>query len=666
MLKNYVKIRKSDEFRAILTDVLPYEVPLLFSNEGLYKFLKSHNKSVFREKFNIDLLDAPSQTIPYNYKIKKNQTEFRVLSVMHPAQQIKVAAFYKKYSGMILAQCQKSNWSLRAPASVATYYFERHLAKKATKGRAGSVETERSGFESSPITASSYFAYKHFNLLYKFFESSEFHKLERKFPLLLRLDISQCFNRIYTHTVCWAVKSKDFAKDHRQHDNFENAFDKLMQNANHQETAGIIVGPEVSRIFAEIVLQQIDIDVEAKLSDGTRLLESGRDYEVRRYVDDYFVFARSTEDLTLIQLAISECLAPYRLSLNESKTNSIRRPFSSPETTTRIEISKIMANLFERSLSSEVSIDPENGKEKKTYKPTRMSNPERTSNLTIRDIKIAIHSNNSVFDTASNYFFSTTKRLVIRHTEKLSIDKLDQKHEDWATNFLISVIDILFFFYASSPRVRQTYLISEIILTISDYFKAASPRSQERIHIKIAQEINSTILSTPSNHQEDNIETLNILLALQQLGEEYSLDEPALARALMIQSKDGSYLIPNDFGYFQAATSIYLSSNRQKYKNIYGTLISHLKNKFQSDKKWAEKSEMVMLILDICSCPFIESKQKEAIVKAALRHNTSQARIGEQAREFIGLASPTEWFFNWSKDVRLSDALRKKELRTPY
>ena len=53
MLNNVVKIRKSDDLRAILTDVLPYEVPLLFSNEGLYNFLKSNTASIFKDQFNI-------------------------------------------------------------------------------------------------------------------------------------------------------------------------------------------------------------------------------------------------------------------------------------------------------------------------------------------------------------------------------------------------------------------------------------------------------------------------------------------------------------------------------------------------------------------------------------------------------------------------------------
>ena len=44
-----------------------------------------------------------------------------------------------------------------------------------------------------------------------------------------------------------------------------DAFDNLMQSVNARETNGIVIGPEFSRIFAEIILQYIDQKVEQEL-----------------------------------------------------------------------------------------------------------------------------------------------------------------------------------------------------------------------------------------------------------------------------------------------------------------------------------------------------------------------------------------------------------------
>lgn len=37
-------IKKHDTLRTLLTETLPYEVPLIFSNVGFYKFLKKGTK----------------------------------------------------------------------------------------------------------------------------------------------------------------------------------------------------------------------------------------------------------------------------------------------------------------------------------------------------------------------------------------------------------------------------------------------------------------------------------------------------------------------------------------------------------------------------------------------------------------------------------------------
>ncbi|UUZ63236.1 RNA-directed DNA polymerase [Polaromonas sp. P1-6] len=244
----------------MLTETLPYEVPMLFSNEGLYfaakagivrDFDKAHGLGIFRDR----------HTIPYRYKIRKNAYEFRGLSVMHPAQQLHIGAFYSKYDHLIVALCQRSPFALRAPGAIASYFVERMRVAQDPTVAAKSVEQIGDGFESVSAVATSYFSYKKYAFMFRFYDSSEFLTLEKKFKFLTKIDISDCFNRIYTHTIAWAVKSKAHAKKNRDHDAFENAFDSLMQSANHGETAGIIIGPEASRVFAEIILQRIDLDI---------------------------------------------------------------------------------------------------------------------------------------------------------------------------------------------------------------------------------------------------------------------------------------------------------------------------------------------------------------------------------------------------------------------
>lgn len=71
---------------------------------------------------------------------------------------------------------------------------------------------------------------------------------------------------------------------------FGGKFDRLIQNLNYGETNGIVIGPEFSRIFAEIILQKIDKTIYEQLLQLETPLIHKRDYEIYRYVDDYSFF----------------------------------------------------------------------------------------------------------------------------------------------------------------------------------------------------------------------------------------------------------------------------------------------------------------------------------------------------------------------------------------
>src|SRR5690606_30212828 len=113
----------------------------------------------------------------------------------------------------------------------------------------------------------------------------------KKYNFLYKFDVSKCFNSIYTHSISWAILGKKFSKEiiGKEKETFGSKFDTLLMDLNYNETNGIIIGPEFSRIFAEIILQSIDLTVLHRIEQQHNL-KYKRDYEVFRYVDDYFVF----------------------------------------------------------------------------------------------------------------------------------------------------------------------------------------------------------------------------------------------------------------------------------------------------------------------------------------------------------------------------------------
>jgi hypothetical protein len=125
--------------RAVLTDMLPFEVPPTFSNSGFYRFLrnngvdieggrlrwisdttaldpainllfgvkastpvKSENTTEWgkaRSRRSVPLKACTMDTIPFNFRVA-HKLDGRILSVVHPRNQVEVASFYANHNAV--------------------------------------------------------------------------------------------------------------------------------------------------------------------------------------------------------------------------------------------------------------------------------------------------------------------------------------------------------------------------------------------------------------------------------------------------------------------------------------------------------------------------------------------------------------------------------------
>jgi len=144
-------------------------------------------------------------SIPFGYKISHKETEFRELTICHPRNQLQMVNFYEQYKELILYYCNISQFSIRKPQRIAKFTFHKdktHYDNKSSEN--STVEEHRKEYEN----LRSFFVYKDFSNVHKFYESYKFHRCEKKYNKLLKLDISKCFDSIYTHSLSWALLSK--------------------------------------------------------------------------------------------------------------------------------------------------------------------------------------------------------------------------------------------------------------------------------------------------------------------------------------------------------------------------------------------------------------------------------------------------------------------------
>lgn len=328
-------INLDNKYRVLLTELLPYELPLGIDNEGFYQNMQNGNLlKIFKEAIK---RKTDEWTIPFDYSVRKyGGDKLRKLSLIHPITQLACVDFYERYDYYMLSLCKNSPFSIRYIADCAKCKFKaedvEHLGEQDVQNRIEVMEDE------IEKRYRSYFSYKRYDMMYKFFNSGDYLRLEQKYTNLMKMDIASCFYHIYTHTITWAVKGKKQAKNLINKETFENKFDSLMQRTNYNETNGIVVGPEISRIFAEIILQRVDVNVLNILKQAPYNMKLGRDYEVRRYVDDHYIYANSEENLRIILSVYKNELEFYKLYVNESKLEFIERPFVSNVTDSKREI----------------------------------------------------------------------------------------------------------------------------------------------------------------------------------------------------------------------------------------------------------------------------------------------------------------------------------------
>lgn len=488
-----IRSNKRDLHRVLLTEVLPYETPFFFSNEGFYKCHDKFNniiKKLLGNEIDEDKL-SKLKTIPYSYEIRKNAIDNRTLSLMHPVIQLQFVKLYSDFSHVILNLCQRSQFSLRYPSAIASMFYDK--------------EAPNSNDELQ--YCSNFFEYKKYNFLYSFFDSYEFNRLEKRFSHLRTFDISKCFSHIYTHTISWAVKSKSFAKEAIGRRTFDNDFDALMQASNDKETAGILIGSEVSRIFAEIILQKIDVNVINKAEEvGSKV---GVDYNVRRYVDDYFVFSRSAEIGQQIMRLFSNELKPYKLDFNEAKTSNHIVPFMTPISSAKIELSALFndffASIFEKNIADNLIIS---------------RRVERKTLWFIQNIKSIIKNHNINYVSVSSLIFSILEKRL-KENIKLPSDSSDS--EKYKGYMLFALIEITFFINAMDVRVSSTYKVTRICIKAMNVIENMPDDIVDKVKKKIHDEsmliFNIEINKKPYLYME----IINLLAVCKLLGDKYRL-----------------------------------------------------------------------------------------------------------------------------------------------
>jgi hypothetical protein len=158
-------------------------------------------------------------------------------------------------------------------------------------------------------------------MIYEWIEMAERDMVAEahRFKLIIRADITNFYNSVYTHSIGWALHGRSVAfKDKHDAMLTGSKIDRLVQYANEAKTNGIPVGSSLSDLVAEIVLATIDNNVSTRL-ENIKFIGS-------RFKDDYRILCDSEDDAKQILKVLSEELVSFNLLINEHKTKILPLP----------------------------------------------------------------------------------------------------------------------------------------------------------------------------------------------------------------------------------------------------------------------------------------------------------------------------------------------------
>lgn len=666
---------KHNIFLPLMTDILPYELPVLFTNKYFYKFLKSNydeyynnictkfeenknkNKKIhiyrnnilninmfiksYKKNDNIGLLllqqYIDNDSIPMLFHIRKNNNSYRTMSIIHPASQINICDLYHKYENELLFYTNiGSDFSLRYPYKKEYKYIDVDIILK----KYVNIDLE-SDSESDLINNNDYsdgefqvryFSYKKYLFINSFYNSPEYKDLEKKFDLCSMFDIKKCFDSIYTHSIAWAVKGIEAAKNNRNINCFENKIDKVMRACNWGETHGILIGSEFSRIFAEIILQKIDVEVVKKIENENTKLKKGIDYAIKRYVDNYFIFANNKDLLKKIRSIYNEKLEQYKLFTNNDKDVLLQRPFITNLSSIKIKINIFFKDILNFNLKNIID-------EKKYNEILEKSN--KNLKYCLDNLRILINENNIITYDISSFINRKLKRYIECLLQSIN-NKKNKYLKEIIQNLQLHldyILDIASYMYNIGAKYSSTITICKIYYLIM--LIAKKIKMPEHYYSKIYTHI---LIFYEKNYREDFLfEYIELFHILNILSKKYPLPCIFLYDLIKIHK--------NDITYIELMILLLYIKDRKKYKKIKNIILEIIKTKYKESSTLMKSSELFMMFFDIIKCPYIDNSYKKEIIDIVnIPILLDQNGIHMEYDEIIKNIQSSFYFFEWPND----------------
>ena len=143
-------------------------------------------------------------------------------------------------------------------------------------------------------------------------------ELSLDFEFVVHTDLVDCYAALYTHSIAWALHTKEIAKANRYDMGLiGNVIDLHIRAMRHGQTNGIPQGSVLMDFIAEMVIGYADSELSTRIHD-----QNIDEYQILRYKDDYRIFVNNPQDGEKILKCLTEVMIDLGLKLKPEKTRA--------------------------------------------------------------------------------------------------------------------------------------------------------------------------------------------------------------------------------------------------------------------------------------------------------------------------------------------------------
>ena len=625
----------------ILTDILPVELSELFSFSRLYSFLlREENQKILdsiietvktNKAHNEKLFERGWSTTPLKYMILKGTNSLRKMSVIQPFSAINLYLFIECYKKDIIHYFEKNHiFSIRYHKNAVDLYYKVKKRNVVHYFQKQSVRTGRGVVQQ----AGNFFKIVPFESLNAFIDSRHWRISNFEYKYYAKLDYKSCFDSIYTHAFTWIIERNTIDAKKACNSNLFIIIDRILQNINGRFSNGIVVGPEFSRMAAEILLQHIDRKVFETLTQQEIIYKV--DYTLFRYVDDIFIFANQPSTINTIIETYKLAGEKFLLRLNELKFEQGETPCLSKDWLEKTrQLADIISNFFYK---------------EKEYK----SIPDENKYLVKKEFIHVDRIKDEVAVLIKKY--SEERRIITSFLLSTFLNNINKKRKGFTLfdenrqQIAFTILDIAFYIYAYHPSFEQTRKLISIISYINTEIDF---KNYDKNKNKLCKIINNYSFIFKTGNIYDLCDWLPLF-------NEYKISIDIKTEEILVKKiieSSNPIMLGNILIYSQYNTSFFNEILR-KIENI---ILKQIKKISESEIMMQEE---FWYILIFHNCPYISNRCRQeidAIINKIINTiNNSDIKVKEYPSSKISILlcnflnekiihgkKPLKSFFNW-------------------